>query len=209
LPKYRRQNQLAADNVDWAKKLANDTRRKYGLLYSEHGELESAALEALVVASRRYDPKNVKGLSFTEYAHSRVFGAVLDTYRLAHPQGRWQDGKLYGTRRIPSQLHEEIASDRPEDDIGAFQWQSWRSKQLVAREPTPEEALELSEAARDLQAWIATLKPVHAKVCHLRFVDGLLLRTIGRKMGLTESRISQIVKESLDALREKHGQVVQ
>ncbi len=66
----------------------------------------------------------------------------------------------------------------------------------------PEAAAEASEVRSRLVRAIGELRPQERVVTTFYFYDGLTLREIGGTLGLTEGRISQILRQALTKLRE-------
>ena len=64
----------------------------------------------------------------------------------------------------------------------------------------PYERTEFAEQKRLLAAAIAQLPPQKRKVIILRYHEELCLREIGKTLGVTESRVSQIHREALRKL---------
>lgn len=66
----------------------------------------------------------------------------------------------------------------------------------------PQSEVELSEVRFQLVDAIGELKEQERIVATLYFYEGLTLKEIGRALGLTEGRISQILRRALDKLRD-------
>lgn len=155
---------LIEEHLSFVLGLARQHRRTPGI---QTDDLESVAAETLLRASSRFDPS--RAASFRNYVARRVKGAFLDHVRQWEHAGR--QGRHLATQ-VPFSV---LAGDfNPEDRRRAFT-----------------EELEIE----DLVAHVLRGTTEREKrILWRRFGDGLSLGEIGRELGLSEVRISQIIK---------------
>lgn len=146
-------------------------------------DLYAAGLLGWTEALRRYDPRH--GVPFDAFAQRRIVGAMLDVLREGDPLSREQRAAVRraeadGVRLVGIGAAGGVASDEPSPEDGAAHRQA-----LVA----------MHRAAVDLP-------PKLARVFQLRAVEGLLLIDIAGRLGMTEARACQLVKQVAEALRD-------
>lgn len=142
------------------------------------GEIESAALEGLWAASLGFDAG--RGLAFTTYAMHKMRGAVADW-------GREDDQLPRLTRRRIKAGAIDAPRRRPypqlEDRIAAAS---------VLR-------IDLADV---LRRSLGCLAPRGREAVELVFLEELTQTEAAQRMGISQSRVSEIVIESLARLRE-------
>jgi RNA polymerase sigma factor for flagellar operon FliA len=187
-------------------------------------DLVASGVQGLLAAVAHYRPE--RGMAFTTYARLRIRGAIIDdlrrydrrfrlaqraarrldraSTRLAHALGREPDGaelarELALSRtaldalRIRALGYQPIPLDTLETDAVRF---------AIARdEDDPCRLLLTRERARRIRAAIAMLPAQHEAVVRLYYERGLRLREVGARLGVTESRASQVHREALARLR--------
>jgi len=131
-------------------------------------ELQSLGWLGLLRAAQRFDPS--RGVPFEIWAETKIRGEIKDKLR-----------KEYGSKQIGTrsrmQWHPEFIGDT---ELDAF----------VRNSTSDIAALE----NRDLCEWLlAPLKPKYQRAFYLRFYEGLEEQEIAGYMGLTESRVSQML----------------
>lgn len=167
------QQDLAARYVPLARKLARQGESAFPSLAQE---CESAALWALTLAARDYDL--ARGVTFVAYARPRIVGAILDALRMQLPKGfrdkrQCQDGRP-SVVRMPIDL--EIAADsRP---VGAD-----------------------LEAFEEFEACCRRVPEKHGRVLRERFRNGRSQRETAGAMGVSQSRVCELEKQSMAMLR--------
>lgn len=159
-------NELVVQYVPLAKKLAYQKKRVLPD-FIDIEELESAAYMGLVEAANRYDTSH--GVTFSTFAYPRISGAIHD----------WLREQGWGKRGNPLNV---VSLDAERDDSDNSQL-----KQLLAvkEEANNEEMLEVVAQDLDDQA---------KDVLRFYFIDEFSMREIGEKFGVSESRISQLIK---------------
>lgn len=193
----------------------------------DRDDLFSVGVCGLIHAADGYDPS--KGAAFKTYAYTAIRGAILDELRRHDPVPRsWRD-KLKELDRVADGLkeklgrhatYEEIAQeldvpvDRVEKDMLALRTVSLLSleeeqgeegelKQMLeapgSKNPA-DEAMFKEEVERLAEA-IGKLPGSERKVVILYYNEELLLKEIGEMIGVSESRVSQILTKATHRLR--------
>jgi RNA polymerase sigma factor for flagellar operon FliA len=187
-------------------------------------DLRSAAWLGLIEAVRRYDSR--RGIPFEAFAHHRITGAVLDEIRshdkLTRPSRRRARAldtvreKL--TRRLNREptdvevadaageaidtFHKRSARQQAQavvhlEDLGTDDWQ-----RLVSDDsPSALDGLCEQEQSESLAAAMATLPERVRRILDLYYREEMSYREIGQLLGVTESRICQLVKSAHAQLR--------
>lgn len=183
-------------------------------------DLVGAGVVGLLEAMRRYDPERVT--NFETFAEFRIRGAIIDELRrrdLMARDARIEAKQLEQTR---SRLSQSLGRE-PEDhemahslhlSVEALRLRQKRLQpvtlmslddvypappQVVA--PGPLEVVERRQKMERLQHAMGRLGPRQRQVLCLYYRDGMTLRQIGTHLGVTESRVCQIVSESTQRLR--------
>ena len=147
-------------------------------------DLFSAGMVGLMVASRSYDAS--RGAEFKTYAYHRIRGAILDELRRLDflPRSQREKARADG-REAPAMVA------IPTDEDG--------QESLAAGELEP--GCE-TEDLRDLLLREVDRLPEKMRiVMTLYYQEGLRMREIGDRLGLTESRVSQIHSNAVSRLR--------
>jgi len=188
-------------------------------------DLTSAGLAALVQAAHGFDAS--RGVPFSRYAATRIRGAILDELRSVDWASRSvrrrardleeQRSRLASTLgRVPTVQEvatatgltvEEVAAN--EDDIARAQVLSLQGSQdasldevLPSRGPSPEEMVEHQERLTYLVEAVAELPERLRLVVQDYFLAERPMAEIADKLGVSESRISQMRAEALVLLRD-------
>lgn len=168
--------------------LARAVARRYAEKWPREADgVESAAMLGLVDAAGRYDPG--AGIPFHRYARRRIEGAVLDALRMTYPHGyRTRAGGRRAGAPVLRQLGAGPGTDRAGD-----------------RDPAaPDEAAELADAV-DAVEGLARRLPAgrHREVVRLYYTRaGATLRSVGRELGVAQTRACQLHAEAVRMLRE-------
>jgi RNA polymerase sigma factor (sigma-70 family) len=143
----------------------------------QYEELQSAAYMGLVEAATKYQKDFETGASFETYAYQRIDGAVKDYLR----ERRW-GGRTH---------HREVASldaRSPDGGLLADTVADHRTGHGGEGDVFERAAAPLGGTARDAMK--------------LYYVGGLTMKEVGNRLGVTESRVSQIVARGRAELRE-------
>ncbi len=184
-------------------------------------DLEQSGVLGLIDASERFDES--RGIPFTQFAKLRVHGAMIDWLRTQDPVSR-------DTRKLQKKLERSRAALRAElmrepldsevaqhaginiskyEDLALvivsapLQFTELQGGKIVepADDAPQVDAAEKAQLGAILAEEIAKLPPRWQRAVHLRFNLDMTMLNIGKKMGVNESRISQILRLSMDRLR--------
>jgi RNA polymerase sigma factor for flagellar operon FliA len=212
--------------------LVNQVVSKVAAHYPRHAdreELASAARLGLVEAALRYEAD--RGIPFGSWATVRVRGAILDAVRaldFAPRALRAAEREVALAREEVSRALERPATAREvADHLGTTTERLARIEGRVhgsvvlsldaphgTKESTlggalvddgqlqPLEVLEERERARYVHDALSCLPPRLQEVVVASYVDGEQLVDIARRLGVTESRVSQLRTEALSLMRE-------
>jgi RNA polymerase sigma factor for flagellar operon FliA len=187
-------------------------------------DLVASGTQGLLAAAAQYRPE--RGTAFATYARLRIRGAIIDDLRrydrrsrLAHRAGRHLDrararlahalGREPDETELARELalspaaldalriralgHQCVSLDAPETDAVHLA--------IARHEDDPFQALAERERAHRIRAAISMLPAQHEAVVRLYYGSGLRLREVGARLGVTESRASQVHREALAQLR--------
>lgn len=193
-------------------------------------ELMSSGVLGLLNAIETYDPK--REAKFETYAISKIRWSVLDELRKedrisrrvrtqAKEVERAKDRLVQRLKRSPSESEISRELDISLADYRKFRWQYSNSqvdsldepyetetgplataRQVSSNEEGPSESLERQEIYNQLVVAMGELSERERTVVTLYFYEGLTLREIGQALKLTEGRISQIMRRTLEKLRD-------
>lgn len=191
--------------------------------FMELDELVQVGMIGLLEASRAFDP--AKGIEFENFAHSRVRGAMLDEVRRLSflPRSAVAFNKEHNTTvhalaaelgRTPTQA--EIAEYMGKD-LEEFHKERGKAKRFetYSMEVVTEEVMTIAddtsqqpevivEEAQFMDAVtdaIAQLPEREQLVMQLYYVEEFNLKEIGETLGVSESRVSQILSSVVKKLR--------
>jgi len=165
-------NALVERYIPLANKLAYQ-KKKTLPAFVDVEELKSAAYMGLVEAASRFNPE--LGVEFSTFAYPRVFGAIHDYLR----EMGW--GKRDEHVRAFSLNVTDEGSDCCRGD-------------LIEAKPDNncDELMEVITLDLDEQA---------EQVLRFYFIDEYSMKEVGAKFGVSESRISQLIKQYKDRIR--------
>ena len=191
----------------------------------------SVGVIGLMHAASTYDPS--RGASFKTFAYTAIRGAILDEIRKHDPVPRNRRDRLRKMDRASSllwstnnreptlaELAEALGSTEDElgDDLQALHTcrvlsldetysgadgETMGSQIADAFGVAPDEDADRSEQLTRLTRAIAELPEIDRNVVVLYFHEQLYLKEIGEILGVTESRISQILTRAIERLRLK------
>lgn len=186
-------------------------------------DLVSAGFAGLVDAFRNFDPERME--SFEAYIDHRIRGAILDELRAHDPLSRDRRTFVRKMALARQQLVSRLGREPSEAEVALEMDMSlalFRSRVARASEMAQHQACEGSElveekeddanrspearvemTAERLQVLRAceTLPERQRLVLRLHYREELTLRQIGERLGVTESRVSQIHAEAILRVR--------
>ncbi|MEM6290400.1 MAG: FliA/WhiG family RNA polymerase sigma factor [Myxococcota bacterium] len=213
--------------MDFVKRLASRLARNLPSHVS-FDDLVGAGMLGLIDATRRYDPS--KSDRFETFAEFRIKGAILDElrrYDLMARNARLASKRIARkTQELTAKLgrppvEEELAealeltiADYRKlvsrvgsvrmlslDDMSRGDDDGGRGMELPSPSPRPDELSMKREMIRRLGEAISNLPPRQQRVLEMYYQREMTLREIGGELGVTESRICQIMGEATRKLR--------
>lgn len=207
-----KRDRLAVENLAVAHGVAADVYRQVkGRV--DYDDLLSGAFLGLLSAADKFDP--ARGVKFSTYAGSRCKGAAIDEVRRMHPHTRTMQTAKRDVEKIEQRFYAEHGRKPDEEELRAAlgcddaAFVSLKASAAVAdSEPIcnqdgvshesasgpVERADWWAEAVRGLGREEKTMVLLHYR-------DGLSMRQVGRAIGITESRVSQLLPKVLARLR--------
>ena len=194
----------------------------------EVDDLVSAGTVGLLHAVSSYDPE--RGSRFSTFAASRIRGAMLDEMRsrdVAPRSVRRKQREMESVRdRLAVEMDRKPRTTEVADVLGVDPQKLWRWKWDVARsrrvsltellgvseegsgsEPGEtmgvEERLALESELQRLRAELEALPERDQEILRLYDLEGWTLQEVGDRLGVSESRISQLRSRALARLRER------
>jgi RNA polymerase sigma factor for flagellar operon FliA len=191
--------------------------------FMELDELIQVGMIGLLEAARAFNPD--KGVDFENFALSRVRGAILDEVRqlsylprsavaFNKSESRATDALATELGRAPTQI--ELA-EHLGDDIESFHKKRGNASRFEtfsmevvadevmgiadARARQPEVIVEHADFMRAVTQAIAELPERDQLLMQLYYVEELNLKEIGEIVGVTESRVSQLLTATVKKLR--------
>lgn len=169
--------ELAGRYIDAALGAAAGFCRAYPSLRED---LRAAALLGLSRAAADFEPGRCR---FWTFARHRVRGAMLDLLRSERPGGYRVRGAPFAVRSLGR------ADGEPAAVVGA--------------EPDPAVGSEL-EGLDEVEGWLRKLPRRHAAAMRRLYVHGDSQAEAAGALGLSQSRLSSLHRESLELLRVAH-----
>jgi len=186
-------------------------------------DLASAGHLALVLASRAYDAST--GVPFARYAALRIRGALIDELRAMDWAGRGSRhrarevvaagdrlaatlGRTPSRQEVAAELGTDVAAvDRARQDaerrVLSIDSTVHPVEDLVVDDaPGPEDALLAVERLRYLRAGVAALPERLREVVEALYLQDVSVADLADRLGVTQSRISQLRSEGLALLRD-------
>jgi RNA polymerase sigma factor for flagellar operon FliA len=174
-------HQLVIEHLPLAATIARSISKRLPR-YVDSQDLYQDACIGLIRAAARYDAK--RKASFSTYARRPVGGAVIDGLRRADHLSRDERRRVKAEGDEARPLHVERA-----DDVAGV---------LLP----PERSAAAAERDRLLNAAISTL-PIRLRILlRAYYHSGQTMREVGYRLGVNESRISQLHRRALRLLRE-------
>lgn len=195
--------------------------------FMELDELIQVGMIGLLEAARSYDAS--KGVDFEDFAFNRIRGAIIDEARRMSSMPRSAIANLKSHSTAAQSLANQLGRAPRESELAEFMGKDLASLQhdeshaawfdTVSMEAVPDEVLNVAahhssqpehqvieaEMMGLLADSIAKLPQRDQLILSLYYSDGMNLREIGETLGVTESRISQILSANVKKLRSMMG----
>jgi RNA polymerase sigma factor for flagellar operon FliA len=194
----------------------------------DHEDLVEAGFIGLIDAARKFDP--LRGVKFRTYAVTRVRGSMLDELRAQDWLPRTTRNELSRLSRTEHELHQKlcrvptvtdlckalkcspdyvrklraVALSDVQISLHSYSDSGEETEtrmQHAGREIDPRDRVEFDEQKRIMAVAVEDLPPNERAVIQLYYFDKRLLREIGEKLKLSDSRICQIHRSALERLR--------
>lgn len=186
-------------------------------------DLMAAGVMGLMDAAARYEPEDA---AFWTFAQKRCWGAMVDHLRkidhLNRDYRRCHKERAAATARLTQELGRVPNDEELREELG-WDSQAWLKSQeghvvsgdapLYGKESTT--ALAMVEEYCDPDAGMLrrerfriltrSLSLDQQTVLHLYYAHAATMKSIGQAMGLSESRVSQLVSDAKVALRREHA----
>lgn len=194
--------------------------------FLEVEELEQMGMIGLIEAHRRFDPS--RGIAFEAYARTRIRGAILDALRMQSDMPRSAMGQIRNHNSSRQQLAHELGRQPTQaelaEDLGLSHEEFQRERALVHQyqkiamedvqqeveaiateqiDHNPEQLVDDMLLRERIAEKIRELPERDQLVLSLYYVEELNLKEIGTVIGVSESRVSQILSTNAKRLRKK------
>ncbi len=186
-----KRNKRIVDNLEAAEKIASEQTRRASSRASIADDIRSAALEGLVEAADRYD--STRGVPFNGYAYNRIKGAVLDFLRAQDHVGRHM--------RAVAKTNASVAESLPDAPIPLDTIRGFADRVPDPFATNPEVQAERAELLNVLEIAATKLPERLQLVLSLHYSDELTQAAIGKVLGVTESRVNQLLQEAHTRMR--------
>lgn len=191
--------------------------------YMELDELVQVGMIGLIEAARAFD--TAKGVGFENFALSRIRGAMLDEVRrlssLPRSAVAFKRSENDATQTLAAELGRKPSTAELADFMGktldtyhkekdsAHRFETYSMEDIGEevlnirgdREQQPEVYVEQAQFMAALTDAIEGLSERPKLVMSLYYVEELNLKEIGEVLGVSESRVSQILSETVKKLR--------
>jgi RNA polymerase sigma factor for flagellar operon FliA len=193
----------------------------------DHVELEELiqiGMVGLLEAAKSYDSS--QGADLGTFASKRIRGAILDEVRKRSPLSRTDSSHIkaealvveqfsakYGRPPTASEIAHELDTTLDDYQRQRGRSQKFRTTSLdeldeagqtpFSDEPGPQDEVEASETNEWLAEEIGGLPEREQIVLSLYYNDEMNLKEIGAIIGVSESRVSQILTKVVGTLRER------
>lgn len=185
----------------------------------DHEDLYAAGAMGLLRAAETYDPQ--RGTTFSTLAYRAIHGAVLDELRKIDPLSRGHRERMRDFQRASNDLREILGRTPTEDEIAerigitvARLRDDLRQSAAVctlnidgehpidvARGEDPADLAADADLRERLREGLELLPERERQVLVLHVHEQLYLREIGEVLGVSESRVSQLMRAGIERLR--------
>ncbi len=215
-------NDLVQENLDLVKKIAWQLHGRVQNIV-EIEDLIQQGMEGLVHAAQKYSPK--EGVNFSQYAHLRIRGSIIDYLRKNSNLCRTTIKKKQEFDRYRIDLEKQLGRQASESELVNFiginddEYSYWKqafeanvvqsldtayneySVLFASKEDNPELSLENKELKNQIKDSLKVLNQREAMVAQLYYVEELNIYEIAEVLEISTGRISQIKKSIILKLR--------
>jgi RNA polymerase sigma factor for flagellar operon FliA len=207
---------ICARYVGLVRSLARRMRKRYPR--AELDDLIGAGAVGLIEAVDRFEPG--RGLQFTTYATARIRGALMDALRHQGPTTRGQRAVWRrleaATVRVEQRLGERATPATIAAELRLPSTAYWRLRDALgpvrvaaatefdhppSTAALPIDAMIHEETRVAVREVIRRLPPKQRDVVTSYFYRAIRLREIGTTLGISESRVSQILRQAKEGIR--------
>lgn len=183
-------------------------------------DLMGAGVIGLMEALDRFDP--ARATDFESYAEFRIKGAVLDELRRRDLMARDARLQVNHVEKVIAKLTQSLARQPEEPEIAealgitveeyrariekllpvrVVSFEDLPSPDMVGPDSSPFDEVSRRELATRLAEAIASLSQRHQTILNLHYREELNLREIGEVLGVSESRVCQLLSDITLRLR--------
>lgn len=207
------QNQLIEQYLPWAKRVVNRATCELPPQV-DRGALESAGQLALIRLVERFDPQ--RGFQFESYARPRLLGAIGDELRATDTVPRLARHRhrlrLLAGEVLTQRYGRPPTEDELDDELGAAAASSVvRETESLSRvirgsgRPLTLGGALSGRESRDCRDWFAQITrglDLETRIAiYLYYAKGQTMHRIGECLALSDSRVSQLIKNGLARMR--------
>lgn len=198
------------------------SRLHSGNTYLDYADIVSEGYVGLVQAANSFDETN--GASFSSFAAQRIRGAMIDAVRTASPLSRKTAATVRQYEDAADQVTGETGRSAEDDEIAARlnvgvrevkmikTWNNFRVLSLDAHHPdsqpydvADDRSLEddvIAAVSGDiLRSYLNRLMPRDRAIIECIYFKGYSQRAVAEFFNISESRLSQVRRRALEALK--------
>lgn len=175
--------------MDWADRIAICQHRRLPR-FVQLDDVKQAAYMGLIKATRSFDPD--RGASFKTFARYRIVGAIADDLRLS-------DWGTRGARRDGMVTHHSFFSEvRPNAVFDNDR--EWYDVEDLAINVSEDVMVDLDNKA-EVAAHLRGLSSRDRAIMVMYYMRSMTMLEIGREVGLSEARVSQLISQWVKEIR--------
>ncbi|MCC0783717.1 FliA/WhiG family RNA polymerase sigma factor [Clostridioides sp. ES-S-0108-01] len=197
----------------------------------EYQDLVNSGVIGLIDAINKFDAE--KGAKFSSYSYIKIKSAILDEIRNQSPISKHNLTKVNKYNRVVEKLQSELLREPTSHEIAnelnvsekelhdiesnidmlnivslnyvVFEDTNETVQDVISdrEEEIPENVIEEEEKLEILSKAISNLKEREKLILSLYYYEDLNLKEIGKVLGVSESRVSQLHRKSIRNLRNK------
>jgi RNA polymerase sigma factor for flagellar operon FliA len=212
-------NQLIADHADAARRIALRMARRCPEWIARE-DLVSAGMVGLIEAADRYDGSRAE--PFLAFAEHRIRGALLDELRRGDimPRRARALARKIGEAVRELEKHGEPATDQGvaaklgvsveayRNDFASLahvQVAPLENDQIPANDEAPDELAERGARLASVKRALAGMEARDVTILGLHYAEDLTYQQIAETLGVTPSRVCQLLWRAIDRLRSRLG----